>query len=95
MCGFAGEFVFAAGGKADLALAYAMAERLTHRGPDGTGSFLSDDGRYAVGFLRVAMIDPPLSHQPMAAADGSAVVTFDGEIYNFVALRERLAGAGA
>ena len=95
MCGFAGEFVFAAGGKADLALAYAMAERLTHRGPDGTGSFLSDDGRYAVGFLRVAVIDPPLSHQPMAAADGSAVVTFDGEIYNFVALRERLAADGA
>lgn len=94
MCGFAGEFVFAGSGRADLAVADAMAGRLVHRGPDETGSFLSPDGRCAIGFRRLAVIDPPLSHQPMTAPDGSATVAFNGEIYNFRALRDLLAAGG-
>ncbi len=95
MCGFAGEFVFAEGGRADPARAGAMAARLAHRGPDESSSYLSDDGRCAIGFRRLAVIDPPLSHQPMASEDGSAVVAFNGEIYNFPDLRKRLGAEGA
>jgi len=95
MCGFAGEFVFAGPARADLNLAEAMAGRLAHRGPDQVGSFLSPDGRCAIGFRRLAVIDPPLSRQPMAAEDASAVVAFNGEIYNFRELREELTRAGA
>ncbi len=63
---------------------------LGHRGPDEAGDFLSDDGCCAIGFRRLAVIDPELSHQPMSAPDGLAVVAFNGEIYNFRALREEL-----
>jgi len=68
---------------------------LAHRGPDEKGSYASPDGRFAVGFRRLAVIDVAGSHQPMASADGSAVVAFNGEIYNFRALREELTRAGA
>ncbi len=94
MCGFAGEFVFTGAGRADPATVETMAGCLDHRGPDEAGSFLSINGRCAIGFRRLAVIDPPLSHQPMAAPDGSAAVAFNGEIYNFRALRDELAADG-
>ena len=94
MCGFAGEFVWSGSGRADLSVAEAMAARLAHRGPDETDAYRSPDGRFAVGFRRLAVIDPADSHQPMASGDGSAVVAFNGEIYNFRTLREELAEAG-
>ncbi|KPK86672.1 MAG: hypothetical protein AMJ81_00640 [Phycisphaerae bacterium SM23_33] len=75
-------------------MAEAMAARLAHRGPDDAGRFRSPDGRCAIGFRRLAVIDPPLSRQPMSSADGSAVVAFNGEIYNFCRLRDRLSGQG-
>ncbi len=93
MCGFAGEFVFAGNGRADPATVETMVGCLDHRGPDEQGSYRSDDGRCAIGFRRLSVIDPPLSHQPMAAPDGSAVVAFNGEIYNFRALREEFSRA--
>jgi len=93
MCGFAGEFVFTEG-RADRQLACAMARRVEHRGPDESGSFLSADGRCAIGFRRLAVIDPAQSHQPMSLADGSVTVAFNGEIYNFRQLRRRLRREG-
>ena len=95
MCGFAGEYVWSGSGKADAAVAEAMAARLAHRGPDETGGYLSPDGRLAMGFRRLAVIDVAGSHQPMTSADGSAVVAFNGEIYNFRSLRDELARDGA
>jgi asparagine synthase (glutamine-hydrolysing) len=94
MCGFAGEFVFTGPHRADPAVANAMAARLTHRGPDEDGSFLSPDGRCAIGFRRLAVIDPPTSHQPMSSPDGSATVAFNGEIYNYRELRAPLSDEG-
>jgi len=94
MCGFAGEFVFG-GARADLNGAREMAERLRHRGPDERGGFLSTDGRCAIGFRRLSVIDPAGSHQPMGSSDGDFTVAFNGEIYNFRELREELAAAGA
>ncbi len=95
MCGFAGEFLFAgSAGRADVGRVRRMAETLRHRGPDEAGEFLSDDGRCAIGFCRLCVIDPPGSHQPMRSADGAVTIAFNGEIYNFRRLREELAAGG-
>jgi asparagine synthase (glutamine-hydrolysing) len=95
MCGFAGEFFFGKGaGRADLALMEKLAARLVHRGPDEEGGFLSSDGRCAIGFRRLAIIDPPGSHQPMSSPDGTLTVAFNGEIYNFRQLRQELTAQG-
>ncbi len=93
MCGFAGEFTFGAA-RANVTLGAIMASHLVHRGPDEAGAYLSSDGRCAIGFRRLSVLDPPLSKQPMASADGLAVVAFNGEIYNFRDLRTRLQQAG-
>lgn len=93
MCGFAGEFVFT-DTPADVDLAGAMAGRLEHRGPDDGGSFISADRRCAIGFRRLAVIDPAGSRQPMSLPDRSVTVAFNGEIYNFPQLRRELASEG-
>ena len=72
-----------------------MADRLAHRGPDEEGSYLSEDGRCAIGFRRLSVIDPPGSHQPMSLPGGAITVAFNGEIYNFRELRGQLAADGA
>jgi len=94
MCGFAGEFLFGRG-HLDADLACAMADKLTHRGPDERGQYLSTDRRCAIGFCRLAVIDPLGSHQPMTSADGLVTVAFNGEIYNFRQLRQDLTVDGA
>ncbi len=76
-------------------VACAMADRLTHRGPDERGQYLSPDRRCAMGFCRLAVIDPPGSHQPMTSVDGRITVAFNGEIYNFRQLRQQLTAEGA
>jgi len=94
MCGFAGEFLITSG-RADPSLAHRMASRLRHRGPDDDATFLSADGRCAIGFRRLAVIDPLGSRQPMTSDDGLHTVAFNGEIYNFRQLRAELEAAGA
>ena len=69
-----------------------MMDRMIHRGPDGEGSFLDDD--IAMGFRRLAIIDLETGDQPMRNADGTRVITFNGEIYNYRELREELCAAG-
>src|ERR1035441_2784882 len=67
--------------------------RIAHRGPDDQGFFTDPD--LALGFRRLAVIDPsPAGRQPMHSADGRYVMVFDGEIYNYVELAQRLAGRG-
>lgn len=96
MCGFAGEFLFPdAKGRADLARAERMAAALAHRGPDDAAAWVSPDGRCAIGFRRLAVIDPSGSRQPLAGPDGRLAVACNGEIYNYRALREALASGGA
>ncbi len=96
VCGFVGQFIITGDGRADLPQAQRISARLRHRGPDEEGSFISGDGRCAIGFRRLSVIDPAASHQPMSRKVGSAQVTiaFNGEIYNFCTLREELTAAG-
>ena len=65
------------------------------RGPDGYGEWVSGDERVGFGHRRLAIIDLSNSGaQPMASADGSLVITFNGEIYNYRALRSELEAKG-
>ncbi|QDV32244.1 asparagine synthase (glutamine-hydrolyzing) [Tautonia plasticadhaerens] len=70
----------------------AMIARLEHRGPDDLGSYR--DHHAALGFRRLSILDLPGGHQPMGNEDGSVRVVFNGEIYNFPSLRNRLEARG-
>lgn len=74
--------------------ALAMAERLRHRGPDGRSAWTSPSGACALGHARLKVIDPETGDQPMANEDGTVQVVFNGEIYNFRALRSELEALG-
>lgn len=64
---------------------------LAHRGPDAAGVWWGADDRVGLGFRRLAIIDlTPAGNQPMHAASGPVTLVFNGEIYNFQALREEL-----
>jgi asparagine synthase (glutamine-hydrolysing) len=78
------------------AIAGAMADRLAHRGPDDRGVWTDPHAGIGLGFRRLAVLDPsPAGHQPMHSADGSLVMVFNGEIYNYRALRAALEAEGA
>ena len=88
MCGI---FGFAGFDKPDLLA--RMAEAVRHRGPDGEG-YLSD-GRFAMGMRRLAIIDLEGGDQPIWNEDETLAVCFNGEIYNYLELREELESLGA
>jgi len=73
-----------------------MTASLAPRGPDGEGIWQSREGLpgCALGHRRLAIIDPAGSRQPMTAADQNAVIVFNGAIYNYRELRDRLTAAG-
>lgn len=68
-----------------------MSRLIAHRGPDGDGHWISNDGKVGLAHRRLAIIDlSPAGAQPMHAQNGT-VVTFNGEIYNYLELRAELA----
>lgn len=70
-------------------------DHMARRGPDGSGAWHSDDGRVGLGHRRLSIIDlSDRATQPMASADGKTIVTFNGEIYNYRALRNGLEAKG-
>ena len=74
---------------------FASATTWPLRGPDGKGAWYSEDGRVGFGHRRLSIIDlTDAGAQPMASADGSLVVTFNGEIYNYRELRKGLEAKG-
>lgn len=92
MCGIAG-MVALTGARADEKLLAAMSARIRHRGPDGEGMYL--DGPVGLAHRRLAIIDlTDAAKQPMTNEDGTLWLVFNGEIYNFIELREELAGKG-
>jgi len=70
----------------------AMRETLAHRGPDEAGQWLR--GAVGLGVRRLSIIDIPGGHQPIPNEDGTVVVAFNGEIYNYRELRRDLANRG-
>lgn len=71
----------------------AMMHEMKHRGPDDEGVFIED--KVGLGFVRLSIIDlSPDGHQPMVSADGRYVLVFNGEIFNYVELREELQQLG-
>src|ERR1700756_1581873 len=70
-----------------------MIATLRHRGPEDEG--VGTDGRAGLAHARLSVIDlSPAGHQPMASADGSAWITYNGEIYNFAEIRRELEALG-
>jgi asparagine synthase (glutamine-hydrolysing) len=70
-----------------------MLDALAHRGPDGRGTFAAED--VCLGHLRLAIIDlSDAGLEPFASEDGRLQLVFNGEIYNYLELREELRGQG-
>ena len=68
---------------------------MTHRGPDGYGTWISEDGKVGLGHRRLAIIDlSEAAAQPMRNADRSLWLTFNGEIYNHAEIRSELMKEG-
>jgi len=88
MCGICGIWHFAADRPVDAERLRGMTRHLVHRGPDEEGLFR--EGSVGLGFRRLSIIDLAGSHQPMPNEDGSIRLVFNGEVYNFQELRERL-----
>lgn len=91
MCGIAGVYNFK-GDPVDRDLIDRMTSTLRHRGPDGAGSFLR--GEIGLGHRRLSIIDIEGGSQPIKNEDGTICVIFNGEIYNFIELREELEKKG-
>lgn len=91
MCGFAG-YIHNYGTFDKKEVIHKMADRIKHRGPDDAHYYI-DDG-IALGFRRLSIIDLEGGRQPILNEDGSLVLLFNGEIYNYQELREELIKAG-
>lgn len=81
------------GRQADAAVLTRMAQSIAHRGPDDSGLYL--DRQVGFGFRRLSILDlSPSGHQPMCSEDGQLTIVFNGEIYNYIELRDELRAAG-
>ena len=89
MCGFVG-FVDHLPEKAEVI--EDMKNAIIHRGPDSDGTYMDDD--IALGFRRLSIIDLNAGNQPMYNEDGSLVLMFNGEIYNYQDIRKELVEKG-
>jgi len=96
MCGIAAIFSYAADApQVDAAELLRIRDHMTLRGPDGSGMWLSPDGRVGLAHRRLAIIDlSDAGAQPMSSADGRLVISFNGEIYNHHELRAGLEARG-
>ena len=91
MCGIAG-YLSTRGEAEKRARVNKMTAALDHRGPDGRGIHV--ESGVALGHARLSIIDLAGGHQPMSNDDQSVTITFNGEIFNFVELRDELEARG-
>jgi asparagine synthase (glutamine-hydrolysing) len=97
VCGIAGFLDASAASPATEATARveAMCRAIAHRGPDDSGTYVEAAAGVGLGHRRLSIIDlSPLGHQPMTSADSRYVITYNGEVYNFVELRAELESRG-
>lgn len=92
MCGVAGMIAIDGGDPPDLGLLQRMIHRLAHRGPDGYGFHL--DGVFGMAHARLSVIDLAGGDQPIHSEDQTVWVVFNGEIFNYVELRQELTASG-
>jgi asparagine synthase (glutamine-hydrolysing) len=97
MCGITGFWNTSIEVSADKlqAIAQQMSDSMLHRGPDSGGIWVDESVGVALGHRRLAIVDlSPFGHQPMLSADGRYAIAFNGEIYNFLELRQELTKHG-
>src|SRR5262245_8976910 len=96
MCGINGIFAYhSAADPLDISELDRTTNCMALRGPDGMGLWLERDGRVGFGHRRLSIIDlTEAAAQPMKNADGTIIVTFNGEIYNYKELRHGLEAKG-
>jgi asparagine synthase (glutamine-hydrolysing) len=92
MCGIVGKLYSAPGDRAQPSEIEQMLRPIRHRGPDGQG--VHCDGPIGLGHCRLSIIDLSTGAQPMANEDESVWIVFNGEIYNFQELRQKLTAKG-
>ena len=92
MCGIAGIFHTNSGRAADLGVLTAMVDRLRHRGPDERGYHV--DGSIGLGQCRLSIIDLEGGRQPVFNENRSVAVILNGEIFNYLELRDMLEARG-
>ena len=92
MCGIAG-VVEPGGGAVDAALLDRMSALLAHRGPDGSGTHV--EGPVGLAHRRLAILDlSEEGRQPMTSGDGAFTIVFNGEVFNYLELRDELRATG-
>src|SRR2546425_10519955 len=91
MCGVAAIFSYRNGPPVDESELLAIRDRMTSRGPDGAGLWISEDRRIGLAHRRLAILDlSPSGAQPMFDETGTFGISFNGEIYNYRELRSEL-----
>lgn len=96
MCGIVGALSFRhSSWSVTPAYLLRMRDTMVHRGPDGAGLWIADDGRVGLGHRRLSIVDlSEAAAQPMSMADGTLWITFNGEIYNHKEIRDELIQLG-
>jgi asparagine synthase (glutamine-hydrolysing) len=93
MCGVAGIYNFKSNAPVERNIISRMTRILAHRGPDDEGLYF--DHALALGHRRLSILDrSQRGHQPMSTAERRFVITYNGEVYNYVELRKQLETAG-
>ena len=88
MCGIAGFLHFDREKNVDHNVIKRMTDSISYRGPDGEGFYLHKN--LALGHPRLSIIDLSTGDQPMFSNDSSLALVFNGEIYNYIELRDEL-----
>jgi asparagine synthase (glutamine-hydrolysing) len=95
MCGLVGCLSYSDRFRVTAPYIDRMRDTMVHRGPDGEGTWISDDGAVGLGHRRLSIIDlSNAASQPMASDDGAVQLIFNGEIYNHAEIRRELEALG-
>lgn len=95
MCGIAGIFLYNNEGSVSIPELKNMTDAIAHRGPDGEGQWINSRATIGLGHRRLSIIDlSENASQPMHYANGRYTIAFNGEIYNYVELKHKLANSG-
>lgn len=94
MCGFAGYLNADVPPATSSRVLHAMAEAIAHRGPDERGFATLENGSLGLAHVRLSIVGLADGQQPMQTQDGRLTIVFNGEIFNYVELREELKSRG-